>query len=82
MNASNDIVDLWRSDHDVARVLHVNRILSKDQILVSCSHMTCYLQKIHYYLLFISKHFQLSRNDVNPTSTSEVTSKTIFYYFI
>ena len=25
-----------------------NRILSKDQILVSCSHMTCYLQKLHY----------------------------------
>ena len=65
-----------------------NRILSKDQILVSCSHMTCYLQKIHYtsiyifYLIFISKHFQISKNDANPTSTSEVTSKTIFYYFI
>ena len=25
-----------------------NRILSKDQILVSCSHMTCYLQNLHY----------------------------------
>ena len=24
------------------------RILSKDQILVSCSHMTCYLQNLHY----------------------------------
>ena len=65
-----------------------NRILSKDQILVSCSHMTCHLQKIHYtsiyiyYLLIISKHFQICKNDVNPTSTSEVTSKTIFYYFI
>ena len=25
-----------------------NRILSKDQILVSCSHMTCYQQNLHY----------------------------------
>ena len=46
--------------------------------------MTCYLQNLHYisiyifYLLFISKHFHLSKNEVNPTSTSEVTSKTIF----
>ena len=24
-----------------------NRILSKDQILVSCSHMTCHLQNLH-----------------------------------
>ena len=41
----------------------INRILSKNQILVSCSHMTCYLQNLHYisiyifYLLFISKKF-------------------------
>ena len=26
------------------------RILSKDQILVSCSHMTCYLQKITLHI--------------------------------
>ena len=25
-----------------------NRILSKDQILVSCSHMICYIQNLHY----------------------------------
>ena len=42
------------------------------------------LQKIHYtsiyifYLLFISKHFQRSKNDVNPTGTSGDTCKTIF----
>ena len=34
------------------------------------------LQKLYYtsiyifYLLFISKHFQISKNDVNPTGTS------------
>ena len=31
-----------------------------------------------FYLLFISRQFQKCKNDVNPTSTSEVTSKTIF----
>ena len=31
----------------------VNRILSKDQILVSCSHMTCYLQNLHYISIYI-----------------------------
>ena len=44
--------------------------------------MTCYLQKYtthqFMYLLFISKHFQISKNDVNPTSTSGDTCKTIF----
>ena len=32
-----------------------NRILSKDQILVSCSHMTCYLllQNLHYISIYI-----------------------------
>ena len=29
------------------------RILSKDQILVSCSHMTCYIQKLHYISIYI-----------------------------
>ena len=46
--------------------------------------MNCYQQKIPYtliyifYILFISKHFQVSKNDVNPTSTSGDTCKTIF----
>ena len=31
----------------------IKRILSKDQILVSCSHMTCYLQKLHYISIYI-----------------------------
>ena len=30
-----------------------NRILSKDQILVSCSHITCYLQNVHYISIYI-----------------------------
>ena len=63
----------------------ITRIDQKDQkFIVSCYHMNCYLQEIHYtsiyifYLLFISKHFQISKNDVNPTSTSGDTCKTIF----
>ena len=47
------------------------------------------LQKIYYtsidifylLLLFISRSFQKCKNDVNPASTSEVTSKTIFILF-
>ena len=35
-----------------------------------------------FYLLFISRHFQKGKNDVNPTSTSEVTSKTNFILYI
>ena len=31
-----------------------NRILSKDQILVSCSNMTCSLQNLHYVSIYIS----------------------------
>ena len=30
-----------------------NRILSKDQILVSCSHMTCCIQNLHYISIYI-----------------------------
>ena len=42
------------------------------------------LQKLYYasiyifYLLFISRQFQKCKNDVNPTSTSKDTCKTIF----
>ena len=31
-----------------------------------------------FYLLFISKHIYISKNDVNPTGTSGDTCKTIF----
>ena len=34
-----------------------------------------------FYLLFISRQYQKCKNDANPTSTSEVTSKTIFILF-
>ena len=30
-----------------------NRILSNNQILVSCSHMTCYLHNLHYISIYI-----------------------------
>ena len=30
-----------------------SRILSKHQILVSCSHMTCYLQNLYYISIYI-----------------------------
>ena len=46
--------------------------------------MKCSLQKLYYisiyisYILFISRQVQKSRNDVNPTSTSGDTYKTIF----
>ena len=35
-----------------------NRILSKDQILVSCSHMICYQQKLHCISYFIDDFIQ------------------------
>ena len=46
------------------------------------------LQKLYYtsiyifYLLFISKHFQISKNDVNPTGTSGDTCKTILLFYL
>ena len=45
--------------------------------------MNCSLQKLYYisiyifHILFISKQVQKSKNDVNPTSTSGDTYKTI-----
>ena len=39
--------------NDCVRYDANNRILSKDQILVSCSHMTCYLQNSHNISIFI-----------------------------
>ena len=35
-----------------------------------------------FYLLFISRQLQNCKNDVNPTSTSEVTSKTIVLFYL
>ena len=46
--------------------------------------MNHYLPKLYYtsiyifYLLFISGQIQKSKNDENPTSTSEDTCKTIY----
>ena len=46
--------------------------------------MNCSLQKLNYisiyifYIIFISRQVQKSKNDVNPTSTSGDTYKTIF----
>ena len=34
-------------------ICHNNRILSKDQILVSCSHMTCHQQNLHCISIYI-----------------------------
>ena len=31
----------------------VTGFYQKDQILVSCSHMTCYIQKLHYISIYI-----------------------------
>ena len=39
--------------HGETNLTKINRILSKDQILVSCSHMTCYMQKSHYISIYI-----------------------------
>ena len=64
----------------------ITRIDQKHQkSIVSCYHMNYYLQKIYYtsiyifYIFFISRQFQKSKNDVNPTGTSGDTCKTIFY---
>ena len=51
---------------------------------MSCSQNELLYTKIYYtsiyifYLLFISRQFQKSKNDVNPTSTPGDTYKTIF----
>ena len=38
---------------DFADLAPNNRILSEDQILVSFSHMTSYLQNLHYVSIYI-----------------------------
>ena len=51
--------DVRKDPLDVGQV-SCNRILSRDQILVSCSHMTCCLQKYttHQFKYFIYYLFQ------------------------
>ena len=50
--------------------------------------MTCYQQKIHYtsiyifYLLFISRQILISQKDLNTTSTSGDTWKTILLFYL
>ena len=58
-----------------------NRILSKDQILVSCSHMNCCLQKFttHQFTYFIYYLYQdkfKNPKKINKTSTSKDMYKT------
>ena len=49
-DAPNDTLN----HHDIHNCeIQDNRILSKDQILVSCSHMTCYPQNLHYISIYI-----------------------------
>ena len=53
------------------------------KISVSCIHMICCLPKyttyqVTFYLLFISRKIQKSKNYQNPTNTSKDTYKTIF----
>ena len=63
----------------------ITRIDQKHQnSIVSCYHMNCCLQKFtthqftySIYYLFQDK-FKYPKNDVNPTSTSQDTCKTIF----
>ena len=67
----------------------IRRIDQKHQkSIVSCYHMNYCLQKFttHQFTYFIyylfQKKFKYPKNDVNPTSTSGDTCKTIFIYFI
>ena len=41
---------LYTKEQDM---ININKFLSRDQILVSCSHMTCYLQNLHYISIYI-----------------------------
>ena len=43
-----------------------------------CLQKLCYTSIYIFYLLLISRQFQKSKNDVNPTCTSEDTCKAIF----
>ena len=72
-----------------ARRCSYNRILSTEpKILCVLSSHELLSTKMYYtsiyifYLLFIIRQIQISKNYQNPTSTSRDTSKTIFYYFI
>ena len=59
----------------------ITRFDQSSKSFVSCNHMNRCLQKLHYpsiyifYLLFISRQVQKSKNDENPK-----TNKTIFIF--
>ena len=66
-NKDNEKHNEKRTDHHLlenktTKTRQINRILSRDQILVSCSHMTCCLQKYttptHQFPYFIYNSFQ------------------------
>ena len=62
----------------------ITRFYQKIKIFVSCIHMNCCLQKYttHQFTYFIyylfQDKFKKSKTYETPTSTSKVTSKTIF----
>ena len=70
------------------KIEKITRIDQKHQNSLCCYHMNYCLQKYTthqftyciYYLF--QDNFRNAKNDVNPTSTSKVTSKTIFILFI
>ena len=67
------------------KIVKITRIDQKDQthcVLLSHEILSTkiYYTSIYiFYILFISRQFQKSKNDVNPTCTSEDTCKTILF---
>ena len=59
-------------------------MIEKSKSFVSCNHINLLSTKIYYtsiyifYILFISRKVQKSKNYQNPRSTSKVTYITIF----
>ena len=51
--SNTDAQAVWNEHSEHMRTSSNIRILSEDQILVSCSHMTCYLQNLHYISIYI-----------------------------
>ena len=49
-------------------------LLSHELLSTKINYTSIYI----FYILFITGQFQKSKNDVNPTSTSKDTCKTIF----
>ena len=52
-NLTINVQNLYNDKQLIFLQVGSNRILSNDQILVSCSHMTCYLQNLHCILIYI-----------------------------